>query len=61
MKQVLEAVRHIHSQGVVHRNITTNNICLANHLNSASIKLDGLMHAISVQQLEKTKNYGKVF
>ena len=58
MKQLLEGVKHLHKQGIVHRDIRTCHVCLASQENSSPVKLAGFSSAISVQELEERNEYG---
>lgn len=57
MKQILEALRHLHNQGIIHRDLRTSHITLATKDNSSPVKITGLSCAVSVNELEETSDY----
>lgn len=48
MRQLLEALRYCHSNGVVHRDVRPEHILLASKENSAPVKLCGFGHAVQL-------------
>jgi calcium/calmodulin-dependent serine protein kinase len=54
MRQILEALKHCHTKGVIHRNIQPHCMLLANKENSSPIKLGGFGMAIEIEELENS-------
>jgi len=54
MRQILEALKHCHSKGIIHRNIQPQCMLLANKENSSPIKLGGFGMSISIEELENS-------
>lgn len=55
MRQILEALKHCHSKGVIHRNIQPHCMLLANKENSSPIKLGGFGMAVEIEELENSQ------
>lgn len=48
MRQLLEALRYCHSNGVIHRDVRPEHVMLASKENSAPVKLSGFGCAIQL-------------
>ncbi|VDK46991.1 unnamed protein product [Anisakis simplex] len=60
MKQLMQALQYMHSQGIVHRDIRPHNVVLASKDNSAPLKLTGFGVAIKLESPESIISGGRV-
>uniref|UniRef100_A0A914ZN68 Peripheral plasma membrane protein CASK n=1 Tax=Parascaris univalens TaxID=6257 RepID=A0A914ZN68_PARUN len=60
MKQLMQALQYMHSQGIVHRDIRPHNIVLASKDNSAPLKLTGFGVALKLDSSDSLVAGGRV-
>lgn len=60
MKQLMQALRYMHSQGIVHRDIRPHNVLLASKDNSAPLKLSGFGVALKLPSADAVVAAGRV-
>ncbi|VBB33406.1 unnamed protein product [Acanthocheilonema viteae] len=60
MRQLMEALEYMHSQGIIHRDIRPHNIVLASKDNSAPLKLTGFGVSIKLPTPAATIRAGRV-